>query len=120
MVLATLSPTTLPIEPRLGARFLQPLAVILEPEGVVGGDAPVSLLETARVGEKPYPLRSGERVVELAVGTDVEAGPEVLLVDRLPALLAFGEDGVHRADAALGLGRAPGVLPALAEPVPDA
>src|SRR5215207_2450623 len=108
------------IEPSLCARLLQPLAVILEPQEIFGEDAPVSLLETARVGEKPYPLRRRERVVELAVGTDVEAGPEVLLVDGLPALLALGEDGVHRADAALGLGPAPRILPAFAEPVPDA
>jgi hypothetical protein len=54
------------------------------------------------------------------VGADVEARREVLLVDGLAALLALGEDRVHRADAALGFGRGPGVFPTFAEPVPDA
>ncbi len=95
------------VEARFRARLLQPLTVVLEPEEVVGDDAPVTLLETVSVGEEPYPLGRGEWVMELAVGTDVEARPEVLLVDRLPALLALGEDGVYWADTALGLWRAP-------------
>ncbi|HEX6711603.1 MAG TPA: hypothetical protein VF068_14835, partial [Rubrobacter sp.] len=63
------------VEAGLPAGLFQPLAVILEPEEVFGDDARVPLLEAAGVREEPYPLRRRERVVELAVGADVEAGP---------------------------------------------
>ena len=134
MVRATRSPTTLPIDPpinrksmtasaagrppifptplipgvgetRVRSRVREPLFVALEPQRIPGRHAPVALLETPGVGEKPDPLRRGQGVVELAVGTDVEPGEEVLLVDRLPAPLALGEAGVvERADPARGLG----------------
>jgi hypothetical protein len=56
--------------------------------------------------------------VELAVRADVEAGLELLLVDRLLAPLALGEDAVYLAETALRLrirvGAGPRILPSLA------
>src|SRR5918998_200354 len=108
------------VEAGLPAGALQLLPVVIEAQRVLGEHAPVALPEAAAVGEEPHALGGGERVVELAVRTDVEAGPEVLLVDWLATPLALSEDRVYRADAALGLRRAPRVLPPFAQPVPDA
>src|SRR5918998_1125891 len=108
------------VEAGLPAGALQLLPVVIEAQRVLGEHAPVALPEAAAVGEEPHALGGGERVVELAVRTDVEAGPEVLLVDWLATPLALGEDRVYRADATLGLRRAPRVLPPFAQPVPDA
>ena len=56
--------------------------------------------------------------MKLAVWADVEASLELLLVDRLSAPLALGEDAIYLAEAALRLrlrvGAGQRVLPPLA------
>jgi hypothetical protein len=77
----------------------------------------VALLEASGVGQEAYALGGRERVVELAVRADIEAGLEFLLVDRLLTPLTLGEDAVYLAEAALCLrlriGAGPRVLPPL-------
>src|SRR5215210_1128486 len=101
---------------------LQLFPVILEAQRVSGRHPGIALGEAAGIGEQAHALGRRERVVELAVRTDVEAGLELLLVDRLPAPLALGEDAVYGGETALHVRRfagAPRVLPPLVKPVPN-
>src|SRR5215210_1743663 len=110
------------VEAGLLACAFELLPVVLEAQRVSGRHPGIALGEAAGIGEQAHALGRRERVVELAVRTDVEAGLELLLVDRLPAPLALGEDAVYGGETALHVRRfagAPRVLPPLVKPVPN-
>ena len=55
--------------------------------------------------------------MELTVRADVEAGLELLIVDRLPTPLTLGEDTVYLAEAALRLRLRIGAGPRVLSPL---